>query len=395
MFIPAKPSLAFKDGLTFSAWVRITTPQSGAYLMCREEGAEAILAGISGQRVFVRVVAQDGTAAFLDNGPEIPLDSWHHVAVVLQPKARIIVYLDGVEAASAPLATGSPELAREIVLGASHLSDGHFLFGDLDEVGIATVPRSASWIRALALNQGPEGFLAAPGEEEKGKTSWLPTFYIGTIVRNISIDGWLIIGTLAVISLVSWCVFITKTFSLKGIQAGNGAFAEAFESADDPLSIGDAPEFAGSSLAVVYGAGREAVRRRLGNPKQVIPARSLGAVRTSLERAMTGEVQRLNAWMGFMTLAISGGPFLGLLGTVWGVMNTFAAMAEAGEANLAAIAPGMASALATTVAGLLVAIPALFSYNSLVLRVKALTADLYNFVDEFSARVEERYGGDA
>jgi biopolymer transport protein ExbB len=74
-------------------------------------------------------------------------------------------------------------------------------------------------------------------------------------------------------------------------------------------------------------------------------------------------------------------------------MNTFAAMAEAGEANIMAIAPGVASALSTTVFGLIVAIPALFGYNFLTGRIRNLTAELNVFADEFALKVEEIYGG--
>jgi biopolymer transport protein ExbB len=91
-------------------------------------------------------------------------------------------------------------------------------------------------------------------------------------------------------------------------------------------------------------------------------------------------------------MSITGGPFLGLLGTVWGVMNTFAGMAEAGEANLMAIAPGVASALACTLAGLVVAIPALFSYNYLTSQIKNLNADMAVFLDQFSLKLEGTYG---
>ncbi len=95
--------------------------------------------------------------------------------------------------------------------------------------------------------------------------------------------------------------------------------------------------------------------------------------------------------MVMLTLAISGGPFLGLLGTVIGVMITFAAVAVAGDISIAAIAPGIAASLLTTVAGLAVAIPALFAYNYLQTRIKALTADMVVFSDEFVSRLAENY----
>ncbi len=94
-------------------------------------------------------------------------------------------------------------------------------------------------------------------------------------------------------------------------------------------------------------------------------------------------MQRLNRMMVVLTIAISGGPFLGLLGTVVGVMITFAAIAASGDVNVNAIAPGIAAALVATVAGLGVAIPALFAYNYLISRIKDLTSDIQVFVDEF------------
>jgi biopolymer transport protein ExbB len=107
---------------------------------------------------------------------------------------------------------------------------------------------------------------------------------------------------------------------------------------------------------------------------------------------MVRETNRLNAQMVLLTIAIAGGPFLGLLGTVVGVMITFAAIAAAGDVNVNAIAPGIAAALLATVAGLVVAIPALFGYNYLASRIKVLSSEMQIFVDEFITRVAELYG---
>jgi biopolymer transport protein ExbB len=95
--------------------------------------------------------------------------------------------------------------------------------------------------------------------------------------------------------------------------------------------------------------------------------------------------------MVLLTIAISGGPFLGLLGTVVGVMITFAAIAAAGDVNVNAIAPGIAAALVATVAGLAVAIPALFGYNWLLTRIKNVGATLQVFGDELVTKVAEAY----
>ena len=96
--------------------------------------------------------------------------------------------------------------------------------------------------------------------------------------------------------------------------------------------------------------------------------------------------------MVLLTIAISGGPFLGLLGTVVGVMITFAAIAATGDVNINAIAPGIAAALVATVAGLAVAIPALFGYNYLITRIKDLTAEMQVFIDEFVTKLAEPKG---
>jgi biopolymer transport protein ExbB len=115
-------------------------------------------------------------------------------------------------------------------------------------------------------------------------------------------------------------------------------------------------------------------------------------VKASIDADLVRENHTLNSQMVWLTIAISGGPFLGLLGTVVGVMITFAAIAAAGDVNVNAIAPGIAAALLATVAGLAVAIPALFAYNWLTIRMKNITADMQIFVDEFVTRVAERYG---
>jgi len=132
------------------------------------------------------------------------------------------------------------------------------------------------------------------------------------------------------------------------------------------------------------------VYRAKGIPLQMSAA-SLSAIRATVEATMIREIQRLNSQMVVLTISIAGGPFLGLLGTVVGVMITFAAIAAAGDVNVNAIAPGIAAALVATVAGLAVAIPALFGYNYLIGRIQALTADMQVFVDELTTRIAENH----
>jgi biopolymer transport protein ExbB/TolQ len=105
----------------------------------------------------------------------------------------------------------------------------------------------------------------------------------------------------------------------------------------------------------------------------------MSAVRIALERVLGEAAVGLESGMIVLATAISGGPFIGLLGTVWGVMDTFAGIGRAQQATLTTMAPGVASALIATVAGLMVAIPSLFCYNFLVTKTKTLTMELDNF----------------
>jgi biopolymer transport protein ExbB len=177
-----------------------------------------------------------------------------------------------------------------------------------------------------------------------------------------------------------------------------GADAKAHSAALETLSARSA-DFSSSSLHRIYKVGVAELQSRFPpvadghHPFPTISNQSISAVRASLDAQLTRERQGLDKGMVLLTIAISGGPFLGLLGTVVGVMITFAAIAAAGDVNVNAIAPGIAAALVATVAGLGVAIPALFGYNYLQTRIKGISADMTVFVDEFVTKMAENYGG--
>jgi biopolymer transport protein ExbB len=114
-------------------------------------------------------------------------------------------------------------------------------------------------------------------------------------------------------------------------------------------------------------------------------------IRAAIDATIVRENNRLNRLIVLLTIAISGGPFIGLLGTVVGVMITFAAIAAAGDVNINSIAPGIAAALLATVAGLAVAIPALFAYNWFASRIKEMSNEMQIFADELTSRISERF----
>ena len=114
-------------------------------------------------------------------------------------------------------------------------------------------------------------------------------------------------------------------------------------------------------------------------------------VKRSLENMVAQESLKLESGLILLAIAVSGSPFLGLLGTVWGVMSTFGHIAQQGNASMAAMAPGVSAALVTTVAGLCVAIPSMFGYNWLVHNLRVLTVELDNFAQELVSQMETEY----
>jgi biopolymer transport protein ExbB len=161
--------------------------------------------------------------------------------------------------------------------------------------------------------------------------------------------------------------------------------------------VGDQNKYGASTLYRLYHHGVRELHKRVDGKTvsaqraQMLSHQSIDAIRAAMDASMTRLQQSLSSQMVLLTIAISGGPFLGLLGTVIGVMITFAAIALSGDVNINAIAPGTAAALAATVAGLSVAIPALFGYNWLNSRIKSISADNRVFVDEFVTRLAEQY----
>jgi biopolymer transport protein ExbB len=217
------------------------------------------------------------------------------------------------------------------------------------------------------------------------------------IIRTITLDGWLIIGFLALMGSGSFVIFMQKINVINRAKKENKTFAEQFRKIEHPLSLSDKDEdFPNSSLYRVYKAGVDELKilqDRQGEESfkkgNGISGRAMNGFKAALEKASMMESRRFAVGMIVMNMSVAGGPFLGLLGTVWGVMNTFAGLAEAGEANLTAIAPGVASALACTLAGLLVAIPSLFASSYITGHLKDMSADLNVFIDDFILSLEE------
>lgn len=206
-------------------------------------------------------------------------------------------------------------------------------------------------------------------------------------------------------SIFSWSVMVTKIRMIRLAQTQARAFLDKFRADRQPLRLYESKgRFDGTPIFNVYKAGcRELTFHLLGSPDvddtfrarldsalKITPSQ-MRAVQSAMERAVGESALRLESQMILLATAVSGAPFLGLLGTVWGVMDTFGDIAASGSANLAAMAPGVSAALITTVTGLLVAIPAMFGYNFLVTSIRAIILEMDNFAAELASELEHRY----
>jgi biopolymer transport protein ExbB len=306
-------------------------------------------------------------------------------------------------------------MAVPLTLGADEASGGAGFSGEMDELEISKAARPAGFIKIAAMTQGTD---KAPKlmtfANDETKTSWFSGGYVGVILASLTVDGWAVICVLVVMSGISWVVMVNKARYVNATVKGNIQFNLDWKNVAADLSFLDERDarkvisLGGridnrerqlvkfSSVYRIYKIGAEEIRHRLsieGADQHTLSSRSIQAIRASLDGGLVRETQKLNRLMVLLTIAISGGPFLGLLGTVVGVMITFAAIAQQGDVNVNAIAPGIAAALAATVAGLAVAIPALFGYNYLLSRVKDATSDMHVFIDEFVTKIAEYYGG--
>lgn len=218
-------------------------------------------------------------------------------------------------------------------------------------------------------------------------------------------EGKLVLLVLFIGSIFSWSVMITKMRMLQFAKKQSSYFMEVFRQNRQPLQImSQNMSFEGSPLYYIYEAGcRELCFQLLGSMEvdetfearlQMAPRISpsqMRSVTAAMERAVGEAALNLESRMIILSTAVSGAPFIGLLGTVWGVMDAFGGIAASGSASLAAMAPGVSGALITTVTGLLVAIPAMFGLNFLVTSVQAMIVSCDNFAAELSSALEHRY----
>jgi biopolymer transport protein TolQ len=238
------------------------------------------------------------------------------------------------------------------------------------------------------------------------------------------LQGKIIVVILMLGSALTWTVMLTKWQQLRRIRRSAEQFLSHFRRDRDPLHLFinnfEMPE---NPYFNIYRMGAEEVSTQFGNntvsrkptgayktlgdtgggqlmmsvdaQTEVRPAErtviSVGTLRGALARAVDAEVIRMEHQVAVLSTAVQGGPFLGLLGSAWGVMSVFGEMGVHGTVHLTAVAPGISAALLATVVGLLVAVPSLFAYNWLASAIRRETMQMEGFAEEFVAAIEHNY----
>jgi len=408
--IPNSPTLEWKAGqtLTIAAWIKPGALQDNAVILSRGEGQNAFQLILNQGIPLVKLGATTSEPA----APITPA-VWNHIALVADGKT-LQLFLNGAPYAS--LDAALPALNSPFIIGGPE--NGYV--GELDELSISKTARSTSWIKLANINQGPGdaglrtlSLGEIEGEAVEGGSEMLEHIMLfGDIARNMMFDGWIAIGVCVLMMVLGWTVAVKKFLYLNSIEKGSNEFLKKWKALSTDLTAIDTndksnvnslggnidPEqqalVAKSPLYHIYHIGAEEIRHRLdkdNNRVQGLSGRSIQAIRASLDAGLVRESHRLSDGLVYLTMSIAGGPYVGLLGTVVGVMITFAIIAKSGEVNVNSIAPGIASALLATVAGLVVAIPALFAYSYLNGRIKNSLGLMQVFIDEFVAKMAEFY----
>jgi len=395
--LPASASLAQEAGapLTVSAWIKpgaLTTAQA---IYARRDGSAELVVGIDNRVPFVQLNGQRSTPA-----QPIPEGQWAHVALTAE-KGALQLYLNGRVVAQ--LSGELPALTTAAVVGADAPGAAQPLAnfdGALDELRISRVARPAALLLADATAQGADSRLISYGADEQSAGQ----SHFAFILKAMPFDAWVVVAILGLMMLLSWAIMIAKSRHFGRTSKANAVFTESFcKLSGVPLRTLSEMDRQGKvptamhdgSLWRIYQVAIDEMQQRHqrdGN-SGYLSAATIAAIRASMDAVMVREQEAMARRMNWLSTTIEGAPYVGLFGTVIGIMLVFVVAAMAGAVDINSVAPGMAAALLCTAAGLGVAIPALFGYNWLGARAEAIGADMAVFIDEFAARLAEEQDG--
>ena len=210
---------------------------------------------------------------------------------------------------------------------------------------------------------------------------------------------------LLVFSVVSWAIILMKYKVLKRVKKDNDGFLDAYMKGSKLSEIfPETKKYPDSTIAEVFRSGytelikvtkviRESLMGREADAGDAssVEMNNIDNIERALNRARDSETTKLENALGFLATTGSASPFIGLFGTVWGIMDTFKGIGARGSATLAVVAPGISEALIATAAGLAAAIPAVIFYNYYINRVKAMSLEMDNFSSELLNIIERYY----
>ena len=203
-----------------------------------------------------------------------------------------------------------------------------------------------------------------------------------SVLQLVFHAGWFVKGILAILagfSIFSWAVMAHKLIALTAASRQSALFRRALDSGAGLSELFEtARALTDSPLANLFRGAYEARSRS--------PRMSVSAL---LKRHATAETDRMQSYLPFLATTGSTTPFIGLLGTVWGIMDAFRGIGAAGSASLAVVSPAIAEALITTAAGLLAAIPAVMAYNAFLNQIRKIELELDDLADDLQGRLKE------
>jgi biopolymer transport protein TolQ len=233
---------------------------------------------------------------------------------------------------------------------------------------------------------------------------------VGSIVKAFwlsNLAGQVIVVILFGGSVLAWALMLTKLRELRDAAVTSRRMVNAYRKEGTPVGLFvKRQRFEPSPVYVVYESGCKALGAAVQacgvNPDDLfmgavsktdtrLTGRQVDAVRNLVESTAAEQSLLLENNMHWLAISVSAAPLLGLLGTVWGMLESFGMMTEGGSAMLSSVAPGISGALLTTVIGLLVALPSAIGYNLLVDRIRRLVVETDNFVQELMADFERHY----
>lgn len=213
------------------------------------------------------------------------------------------------------------------------------------------------------------------------------------LILSFQHSGWvgrIIVLLLFAISIISWTVIIIKFGAIRKAEKASKQFLRMFRNSSSKnvfnLYIKRNEEYKFSPVFQVYKQGCE----KVNSIEKDITASDLKYIEKTLLSSVSDSFFNLEKFLGFLATTAGVSPFIGLLGTVWGILNVFLQVSLQGTASIGTVAPGVAEALITTVAGLVVAIPALVAYNFFSNQLRVLSIETDNFVGEFLSLAERK-----